>query len=444
MTNPLARIARLSAVFLASNLVRGAMAFGLSLVIGRALGIERFGRSILCTTWASTITVVADLGFGVLLTRDGAREGALHGRLAGGALAARLLVAVPLAAALAAAAPLIAHDPESIAGLRLAAIVGVGGAVYGCFGATFRSQPQWVPAILVTESAWAALQLAAAWLVVRAGWGVGALVILMAGAQLGQIATALTLWNAAFDGERLAMPSLSDVPAMVRRGLPFAAAGLVANLQTRIGPLMLGYLATETDVGAFAAASRFGTVARLAPGAVFAGALPVLSREYAADRHAGARAQAAFDRALTAFAVAAAIPFMFLASPLVRMVYGASFAAGAPVLAWIGLALVPWLTNSARKIALYAINKEGTVVRWSGAALAVQVAASAVLIPSASAVGAAAALALGEALIWIPLWRAAQPRSTASRSGAPSSPRHAPSPTPARWPQSASASPDRG
>jgi O-antigen/teichoic acid export membrane protein len=211
-----------------------------------------------------------------------------------------------------------------------------------------------------------------------------------------------------------------------------------------VAPLMLGYLSTESAVGAFAAAARFGSVARLAPGAIFAGALPVLTREYAADHASGERTQAAFDRALAAFALAAALPLMALSVPLVRLVYGSSFTAAAPVLVWIGLGLAPALTNSARKIALYARNAESTVLAWSAVALGVQMAAGAALIPFAGAIGAAIGIALAEAVIWIPLWRAARPRDTASRSGRPSSPHHAPSPTPGHWPQSASVAPDRG
>jgi len=40
--------------------------------LGRGLGADRFGQWVLCTAWASLLTVAADLGFGVLLTRDGA------------------------------------------------------------------------------------------------------------------------------------------------------------------------------------------------------------------------------------------------------------------------------------------------------------------------------------------------------------------------------------
>src|SRR5204863_8026361 len=132
------------------------------------------------------------------------------------------------------------------------------------------------------------------------------------------------------------------------------------------------------------------------------------------------------------FALAAAVPLMVLSAPLVRLVYGPSFAAAAPVLIWIGLGLVPALTNSARKIALYARNAESTVLAWSAAALAVQIAAGAAVIPFAGAIGAAAGIVLAEAVNWSPLWRAARFRDTPPRSGRPCSPRHAPLPTPAR------------
>ena len=142
--NPLARIVRLSAAFLCSNLARAGIGVALALVLGRGLGADRFGAWILCTAWASTLTVVADLGFGVLLTRDGARDETDPARLLAGALTLRLALALPLACVLTAAAGLLSSDAETIAALRVAALVGVAGAGYGCFGALLRSQPRWL------------------------------------------------------------------------------------------------------------------------------------------------------------------------------------------------------------------------------------------------------------------------------------------------------------
>jgi len=403
---PLVRIGRLSAAFLGSNLARGAIAFALSLVIGRALGVERFGRWVLCTTWASMLTVIVDLGFGVLLPRDGARSDACHGRLLGGALAARLLLLAPIGLVMYAAAPGIAADPESIAGVRLGVLLGASGAAYGCFGAMLRSQPAWVPTVLIVETAWSALQLAVSWILARSGAGVWPLVLLATIVQLAQIGSGFVLYAMAFgDRDPIRIPSRSETVALIRRAIPFAASGLVANVQTRVGPLMLGYLSTAAEVGMFAAASRMGTVARLVPGAMFAGALPVLSGEYGSDRAEAHRAYRSFNSVLVAVTLAAAIPFVAFAAPLLRLVYGDAFSKGAPSLMWIGIALLPAVTNSGKKILLYAAGAETIVVRWSTAALAVQIAASALLMPLAGATGAAISLAIGEAAIWWPLRR---------------------------------------
>lgn len=412
---PFARIARLSAAFLGSNLARAVIGFGLSFALARSLGAERFGRWILCTAWASTLTSLVDLGFGVLLTRDGARQNTEPGPLLSGALALRLALALPLAATLFAGAGYISADAETVAGLRVAALLGTAGASYGCFGALFRSQPRWLPRVLMLETGWIGAQLGAALLIVRVGAGqaggagstIVALMTLAVVVQLAQILTALVCWRAVF-GERGRMrwPTRDELLALLRRALPFAAAGIVANLQTRVGPLMLGYLSSQAEIGLFAAAARFGTVARLAPQAVFAGALPVLSHEHGRDRQSAERVFQVFDRVLLAAACATAAGCALFATPLLRLVYGTPFTAAAPALLWISVGLIPLLSNSGRKVFLYASGGERKVVRWSAAALFVQVCAGTALIPSLGSAGAAIGVAIGEAVAWWPLRRA--------------------------------------
>jgi O-antigen/teichoic acid export membrane protein len=181
---------------------------------------------------------------------------------------------------------------------------------------------------------------------------------------------------------------------------------MVANVQARVGPLMLGYLSSQIEVGLFAAASRFGTVARLAPQAVFAGALPVLSREHGQNRAAAERVFLTFDRYLIAASVTASAACLMFAAPILRLVFGPSFATAAPALMWIAVGLIPSLSNAGRKVFLYASGGEAVVVRWSAAALFVQVCAGTLLIPALGSRGAAISVAAGEAMIWWPLRRA--------------------------------------
>ena len=411
MTRPpgaLARIGRLSAAFVCSNLARAAIGFALSLILGRGLGASRFGGWILCTTWASMVTVTADLGFGVLLTRDGARGRTEPGRLLAAALCLRLTLAIALGAALAIAAPALTSDAELVAGLRLASLLGIAGAAYGCFGSLLRSQPRWLPTVLGLETGWLLLQVGASWWTLHAGGGVPALVGVSIATQAAEIATALALWQPVF-ADRGGIGRPAPLLPTLRRALPFAATGLVANLQARVAPLLLGYLAAPIELGWFGAASRVGRVAKLTPSAIFAGALPVLSNEYERDRDEAHRVSRLLDRVLVTAAACGVVASLVFAAPLMRLIFGPTFGAAAPSLMWVAIGLVPALSNSSRKILLYAAGREATVVGWSLVAVALEVMVGLALIPAMGSTGAAMSVALGEAAIWMPLRRAAEP-----------------------------------
>jgi len=89
----------------------------------------------------------------------------------------------------------------------------------------------------------------------------------------------------------------------------------------------------------------------------------------------------------------------------------------------IGIGLLPGLTNSAKKIFLYATGDERFVLRWSAVSLVIQIVSAVVLLPRYGSVGAAAAIAVGEAVIWWPL------ADRVRRTARPSSPHHAPAST---------------
>jgi O-antigen/teichoic acid export membrane protein len=236
------------------------------------------------------------------------------------------------------------------------------------------------------------------------------LMALAVAVQFAQIATAAACWRRVFgDRGRVRLPSSGALIALARRALPFALSGIVANVQTRVAPLMLGYLSAPAELGLFAAASRFGSVARLAPQAMFAGALPVLSHEHGRDRASADRVFQAIDKLLLGAAAAVAAGCAVFAAPMLRLVYGAAFTPAAPALLWVGVGLVPLLSNSARKVFLYASGGEALAVRWSAIGLLLQACAGAVLIPAFGSAGAAVSVAVGEAIIWWPLRHATTP-----------------------------------
>ena len=412
---PYSQLIGMSAAFATSNFARMAISFATSLVVGRALGVDDFGRWTLCIAWASLLTSLADFGFGVLLTRDAAQNDPGIGRAVTVALIVRAGSLLPATLLFALMPALLASDAATAEGFRIVPAIAIAGTLYGCLSAVFRAWPRTLVASLGIETAGALGQWAVSWWLVRSGYGLTALLAVAAAVQGLQLAAASALWfrvasvGRPFQGRqpgmRLEWPSRATIVRTVREAWPFAAAGIIANVQGRLAPVLLGFLAAPAALAAFGVASRIGGLVRILPQSAFAGALPVLSHEARMGTSEAVRAR--FDRTLFAFAVAAAAGVVLLAAPFVSWTYGDGFAAAVVPLVWTGVGLIPTLVNSGRKVYLYASGLERPAVKWSGVALVIQAAACAVLIPPFGPAGAAAALAFGEAAVWWPLHKVA-------------------------------------
>jgi len=400
---PLARIARMAAAFAGSTLVRGAIGFATSLVIARGLGREDFGRWVFCMAWASVLTSAFDLGFGVLLTRDAATSQHRLGDLVGNALSVRLILFLPAALLVRTTALRVVWSGGSTDTLTAVVWLAAVSLAYGCLSAVFRAWPKWLVTILGVEAVGAALQcVGSLWAVAR---GVSALLWLAVAIQLAQLVVALALFRVVRSSdEPIAWTGMRSALALLRRALPFAMTGIVANAQTRLAPLMLGYLSSPAEVASFGAASRIGSVGKMLPSAAFAGALPVFAHEVGRGPVHAVRAR--FNSTLGIFVGVVATVTIVGAGPLVQVTYGTRFAPAAPAVVWIGIGLVPFVANSSRKIYLYAAGRERIALAWSTVALAVQAIGCAALASTFGARGAAAALAIGEAVVWWPLRRA--------------------------------------
>jgi len=404
-TTPYGQLVGMSATFAVSNLSRMAISFATSLLIARALGVEDFGRWTLCTAWAAVLTTIVDFGFGVLLTRDAARDDPATGQAVAVAFVTRLGVLLPSAFLFVAVPSLLTADAATAAGLRVAPLIAIPGVAYGCLASVFRAWPRTLVVTLGIETIGGLGQWAGAWWLLQSGRGMVALLLLAAAVQALQFTAAVGLWLGI--GSRrpgIEWPSPATIVRTLRDAWPFAAEGLIANAQQRLAPVLLGFLASPAALAAFGVAWRFGGLVRMLPQAALTGALPVLSQE--ARRGASHAVRARFDRTLLAFSLASASILIVLAAPLVSWTYGEGFATAVVPLVWTGIGLVPTLVNSGRKVYFYASGFEALAVKWNAVTLALQAAVCAVLIPSFGAAGAAAGLALGEAAVWWPLHKA--------------------------------------
>jgi O-antigen/teichoic acid export membrane protein len=180
--------------------------------------------------------------------------------------------------------------------------------------------------------------------------------------------------------------------------------GLVANAQSRLCTIALGAFAPPAQLASFGAAWKLAQSARRLPHAVFGAALPVLTREYAVGERHGTRVHRRLQASVLAFAAGASGAFIVCPEAILAITYGGPFSGDPATLRWMGIAVLPMVASGHWKTVLYARGAEGAVLRWTALVGGVQ----AVALPAAATIGAsavAAALALTEWTLAVPLWR---------------------------------------
>ena len=178
-----------------------------------------------------------------------------------------------------------------------------------------------------------------------------------------------------------------------------AGFGIVLN---QIGVIMLGGLATTADAGVFGAASRVACTLQLVVFSLFTALSPMVARLHAANDLSGLqRAIGTTNRTVFCICLAAAIVFT-LAGEWILGWFGDEFRAGYPVMIILLAGQLFWAANAPASVILNMSGKHNVSAVLLAGAVVVDIALSAVLIPTMGAIGAALANA-----VTIVLWNIA-------------------------------------
>jgi lipopolysaccharide exporter len=408
---------RLSAntlTLLLSNGGSTALAFVLSVLIGRALGQDGLGIYAAALAWVLPLTLLAEAGLSTLITREVAQTPADAGPYLHVTSRARLLLGGGLTGLLLAAAPLLSSDAAMIRGIQISAPLVLIAPFSGAFTAIFRAQRVMWPVAALNLGMLVTQVGLTAW-VFAAGGGVLAVLAVNTITSAGQLAAAWAIWRGWFRRPAAHDPTRRPfkVSDMLRRAWPFALAGMLAALHMRIGLILLEQHSGAGETGYYAAASRFIEAGRLLPQAFFDALFPTLAAlvSIPADFH---RLFRRVTWPLAGFGLLAGAGGIALAHWLVTVTYGVAFAPAAVVLQ-IGLwSLLPGLLKGSRTLYWYALGHERFVNHITILTLALRVTLSLWLIPVYGAVGAALAHLAVEAascaLLWWPRAESGQAR----------------------------------
>jgi O-antigen/teichoic acid export membrane protein len=363
-------------------------------VLGNYLAAEGYGEYAFYYALVPLIASLSDLGVGVIITREVARDKVLGARYLGDALIIKAVTGAVLLIGVVVTAPLtLAPLPALLVCLVTATAIIDYSQDVGMW--TFRAHDrQDLEALLlmVSQTIWLSGILICAWLDAP-------LPMLLASATVA-FAIRLTV-GAWLVGRRVYRPRFAPdwtrLRALIVEGLPFGLAMFMVVLYGRAGVLLLKGLASDADVGYFNVGYMLSQPLGFISSAFSISAFPSLAR--AAQRGADAvrptLRRAVKFQFLIAFPVTVGI--VLLAERLIPLLFhGGGFRQSAIALKVIGLGLTLIFLNLMSRYVLAALNEQRAYLRAIVTGLVVNVATSAALIPSIGFMGACIGLLAGE------------------------------------------------
>lgn len=176
--------------------------------------------------------------------------------------------------------------------------------------------------------------------------------------------------------------------------VPMVLSGVVLMVYLRIDQVMLGAMATQTEVGLYAAAVRISEVWYFVPTAIVSSVFPGLVALRSSDPEQFEQKLQQLYNLLAFLGYAVALPVTFLAPWLVQLLFGSAYQAAAPllsVLIWAGLFANLSVVRNSHFIAL----DWGRSLLWATSlGAAANVLLNLLLIPRYGALGAAIATCL--------------------------------------------------
>ncbi|MBI5671400.1 MAG: oligosaccharide flippase family protein [Chloroflexi bacterium] len=389
------RLSRNTLSLLVSNIGSAALAFLLSVLIGRTLGQDGLGVYAAALAWVFPLSLAAEFGIATLMTRDLAQSTGDTFHYLRSVIAARLVMGGGLMLALLVAAPFLSDHPLVTRGLQLSAPLVLLLPLFSTFTAVFRARQAMWPIPWLNIGMLVA-QVALTALVFRRGGDVLAALAVNTFTLAGQVVAAWWVWRRWFSssptGGTRHVVSLRELS---QRAWPFAAAAVLAALQLRLNTMLLERLTTTAEVGYYAAAARFVEAGRVAPNALFGALLPAL----VALALQPVQLRRTFQRVMFGLAAFGAVLgglFALFGAAILRLTYGAAFDAALPALHIAMWSLLPGLLRGGLTLYCFAVGQERFANQVNAAALGLQVALGLALIPRYGAAGAAIASLLVE------------------------------------------------
>jgi O-antigen/teichoic acid export membrane protein len=370
----------------------------LNVALARWGGAALFGEYAVAMSFVGIFSILTDLGLSGVVIRDVAADETSAGDYVGQLLPLRLTISVFGSVVLVVAMYVGHFAPTDRLATAAFALGLLFTSVSELFKATFRGlqRMQWDAVARTLERV-----LVLVFTVFVLTFGAKRISNLGGAYAAAQLAVLVSvIWTT----QRMFFPiRLKISGAFFRRVLAsssmFFLAGLFWQLYSRVDRIILGNVRSTTEVGLYAAASSFITLAGLVPALVMQVMYPAISKAHGeGDEGLNAMIERLFFYLLVA-AIPAVCALELFAGELTKLLYGGSFLLAGPLVKWLAFSVIFTFTSQLFTNVLPAIKMQRSwVILLAGGAL-VNVTMNLVLIPSYGAKGAAVAIVLTEAFV---------------------------------------------
>jgi len=364
-------------------------------LLGRALGPAAYGILGFGTACLSFLGIAATVGTDTYGVREVARDPGRAALIAGRVMGLRLVLA---AAAFGLFVAFVLVQGRPAPEIAVLVVQGMGVFIVALALDYAFQGVQRMEVNGARQVATAGLTLAGVALLVRVPgdviWAAG--VILAAGLLAVAGVLALARRTLGRISVRIARREWRGILAV---SLPMAVSGVTYTLISNTDMVMLGLMRSNPEVGLYAAAFRITAVGLVPGGLILTVFFPILATAFRAGPAVMNERASALSRAVMMAGAPVCVGGMVFADLLLRIVYGAGFAEGAPVLAILLAGIFVWYLRAAFDSALLAWNAERTHMKIMLTGAGINVLLNLVMIPPYGVMGAAVASLISHGVV---------------------------------------------
>ncbi len=366
-------------------------------LLARALGVAHYGQLATILVVFALISYLTDFGVEGVVVREASRDPEHEQEWLGAMLLQRLVVLVPTTLMALVVVLLLAHSHQMlVAGLILVAALPFN--TVGTLGLVFQLRVNnFVPMLVLTLKS--VLLVVAVALILWRGGGLIAWVLAVALTNvLGALITMICALRLSEGWPHLARPLLRP---LMRAAIPLGIGTLLIVFYAQIDQVIVFELAGSHAAGLYGAVYNVLNQAHFIPISLLTTLSPIIAASWPGQRERMLRAVRLSAEFLTISSLGALAFATVAATPLVRLLFGPSFAAAAPALPVLGGAFVFMCFGYLNGSLLLVLGLQRRLIPIGVAGLVFNVIGNFILVPTVGFMGAAWMTLLTEVLVFV-------------------------------------------